>query len=72
MITKLGLISGEIITTLEEVRGPLTLKEIEVYLGEKKDVILMSLGSLIRQGLIETEYTNETMFYRYTKRLDIG
>ena len=64
MMTKIGLISGEIITVLEEVKGPLTMKEIQVYLGEETDVILMSIGCLIREGLLEVVKTNGSAFYR--------
>jgi len=55
MITKIGVTSGEILTLLEEVERPLTVKEIGVYLGEEKDVVLMSIGCLIRQGLLGAE-----------------
>ncbi len=64
MIKKIGVTSGEIITLLEEIKGPLTVKEIEVYLGEEKDIILMSIGCLIREGLLEADLTNGTAFYR--------
>lgn len=67
MITKIGVRSGEIVTLLEEVKGPLTVKEIEVYLGEEKDVILMCIGALIRGGLIEAEDINGSTFYRLFK-----
>ena len=66
MITKLGVISGEILTMLE-AQGPMTVKEFEIALREKKDVILMCIGSLIRLGLIEAEYTSGSTFYRQIK-----
>jgi len=70
MITKIGVTSGEIITLMEEVKGPLTVKEIEVYLGEEKDVILMCLGCLIREGLVKAEQANGTPFYRLKKNTE--
>tara|TARA_B100000745_G_scaffold255948_1_gene178671 strand:- start:777 stop:1001 length:225 start_codon:yes stop_codon:yes gene_type:complete len=69
MITKIGVTSGEILSLLEEVKGPLTVKEIEVYLGEEKDIILMCIGCLIREGLVEAEQANGTPFYRLKKHV---
>lgn len=63
MIT-IGIISGEILELFEEVKKPLTVREIEVYLGQSKGDILMSLGWLIREGFIATEYVGENTFFR--------
>lgn len=67
MITKLGVTSGDILTLFDEVKGPLRIREIEVYLGEPKEIILMSLGWLIREGLVNSEYVNGEQFYYTTK-----
>jgi len=67
MITKIGVSSGEILILLEEVQRTLTVKEIEVYLGEDRDVILMSIGCLIREGLLEIKYTDGTSGYHLKK-----
>lgn len=67
MIIEVGVTAGEIITLLEEIKDPLTVKEIEVYLGEDKDRVLMSIGSLIREGLLETDLSSGPSFYRLKK-----
>jgi len=69
MITKLGIISGEILTLFGEVKGPLCVREIEAYLGESKDIVLMCLGWLIREGMVNSTTMNEEPFY-YPIRMD--
>lgn len=63
MITKLGIVSGEILTLLSEVKGPLCVHEIEVYIEEPSDVVLMSLGWLIREGMVSSVLMNEEHYY---------
>jgi len=63
MITKLGIISGEILTLFSEVKDPLCAREIEVHLGEPSDVVLMSLGWLIREGMVSSEIVDEEHCY---------
>lgn len=55
MITKIGIISGEIITLLEDVNRSVLVAELEFCLEEPNDLILMSLGWLARQGIIHID-----------------
>jgi hypothetical protein len=55
MVTRIGIVSGEIITFLEEVNRPLVVGELEFFLEEPHELILMSLGWLARQGIIHIE-----------------
>lgn len=68
MTMKIGITSGDILILLEEIKRPLTIKEIEVYLGEDRDAILMSIGCLVREGLLEDEQRDEGLFYRLKKK----
>ena len=67
MITKLGVVSGEILTLFSEVKGPLCVRDIEVYLGEPSDIILMSLGWLIREGMVASVTMNEEHYYHLVR-----
>jgi len=55
MVTKIGIVSGAIITLLEEVSRPLNVEELEFYLEESYEIILMCVGWLARQGIIHIE-----------------
>ncbi len=55
MITVIGIVAGKILTLFEEINRPLTSEEIEFYLDEPTEIILMSIGWLARQGLIRLE-----------------
>lgn len=63
MITKLGIVSGEILTLFSEVKKSLCVRDIEVYLGEPTDVVLMSLGWLIREGMVSSVLMDDEHFY---------
>ncbi len=67
MNLKLGIVSGEILTLFSEVKDPLCVREIKVYLGEPSDVVLMSLGWLIREGMVNSVIMNEEYFFRPVK-----
>lgn len=56
MITKIGIVSGEILMLLDRNARPLSLGDIESRSEESRDLILMSLGWLIREGYIYSEY----------------
>ena len=47
MITKIGIVSGEILMLLDRNARPLSLGDIESRSEESRDLILMSLGWLI-------------------------
>jgi hypothetical protein len=52
MMTRIGIVAGEILTLLERSNSPVTLKEIELHVDEPVDVILMSIGWLARESYI--------------------
>ena len=54
MITKIGIVAGEIWHYLEE-HGPCQLSEMASKIDKPKDVILMSLGWLAREGHVVVE-----------------
>ncbi len=66
MITRISIISGEILVLLEESGRTLELEEILEGLDESGDVVLMSLGWLAREGLIRIEQTEDG--YRFGLR----
>ncbi|MFB0563987.1 MAG: winged helix-turn-helix domain-containing protein [Candidatus Lokiarchaeia archaeon] len=57
MITKIGIIAGDILNLLDEERE-LTLSEICDSLEHQKDHILMSIGWLAREGYIIVKEEN--------------
>lgn len=54
MITKIGIVAGEIWHYLDE-NGPSQLSEMTSKIDKPKDVILMSLGWLAREGHVVLE-----------------
>lgn len=58
MITKLGIISGEILAVLETAQGPVTSQDLAAYLNQPTDEILMSIGCLVREGFVQVEAVN--------------
>ena len=64
MMTQIGIVSGQILTFLEEKQSPITLKEVVFELDEAVEVILMSIGWLTREGLIHLEsMTGKILIY---------
>ena len=55
MITKIGIVSGEILTILERMNRPMSIKSFESFLDEPSEMILMSIGWLAREGYIHLE-----------------
>ena len=49
MITRIGIVAGEIWHYLDE-HGPSTLSNMSAKIEETRDMILMSLGWLAREG----------------------
>ncbi len=54
MITKIGLIAGEILTLLEKENGPMNFNYLQSSLRETDYLIWMSLGSLLCERYINT------------------
>jgi hypothetical protein len=50
MITQIGIASGEILTLIDEKKGPVSFSEIEYHLKNEKELIYMSIGWLVREG----------------------
>ncbi|MBI4341061.1 MAG: hypothetical protein HY598_02120 [Candidatus Omnitrophica bacterium] len=52
LMTTLGIVSGEILTDLEQ-HGPATLRYLIRELNWPVPVVMMAVGALIREGLIQ-------------------
>jgi hypothetical protein len=50
MITEIGIVSGEILTLIEEKKRPVSISEIESHLKNEKELTYMSIGWLVREG----------------------
>ncbi|MCK5178967.1 MAG: winged helix-turn-helix domain-containing protein [Candidatus Omnitrophica bacterium] len=62
MITRLGIIAGEILTVLEKTKRPIDLEEVESLIEYSNDTIMMAFGWLIREGHIHV-HQKENKFY---------
>jgi len=62
MKTEARIISGEILALLESKGGLLTVEEIVNYLPDTKEMILVSLGWLLSEGLIDMNF-NRGQYY---------
>ena len=71
MIMKIGITVGEIITILEEENAPLTLIEIEMLVKASKNILLMSMGWLIRERLVHIEIVDNICFYTRRRKKDV-
>ena len=49
---KLGIIAGEILTSIEEKKEPFSVDDIKSRIDYPRDFILMGLGWLVREGHI--------------------
>jgi len=58
MITEIGIVSGEIWNFLDKA-GDATLGQLIENLGKPRDLILMSLGWLAREGHVLLELTGD-------------
>ena len=52
MITKLGILEGEILLDMDNAGKREKLKELPSYLNESRDFFFMAVGALVRHGLI--------------------
>lgn len=52
MITRIGIIAGEILEALDQSNGVLVFGEIHSILKQNRELVLMSLGWLLREGYI--------------------
>jgi hypothetical protein len=49
MITKIGLVAGEILNLLEDRKIPMSISNIQLHLGEDSEIIFMAIGWLVRE-----------------------
>ncbi|MBN1688548.1 MAG: hypothetical protein JW893_05570 [Candidatus Omnitrophica bacterium] len=52
MIAQIKFVAGEIMVLLDRLEGPLHTEDIKCRINAPPDVILMSLGWLIREGYV--------------------
>jgi len=52
LMTTLGIVSGEILTDLEQ-HGPTTVRRLIRELDWPAPVVMMAIGALVREGLIQ-------------------
>ena len=64
MVKEIDHVSRDIMTLLNEIEYPVCVREIEVYLGESKEIVLMSLGWLIREGFVDIEYFHGEQLFK--------
>lgn len=66
MITEIGIVAGEIWHYLENSKGTDTLQDIIKGIKKPKDVILMSIGWLAREGhiILEGDPSNQKVTLR--------
>ena len=62
MITEIGIVAGDVWHYLEEHNGAATLDEMARNIGKPRELILLGLGWLAREGHITLG--NETTQYR--------
>lgn len=65
MITRIGIVSGELLNLLDDLRRPLLVDEISFYTGEPKELVLMAIGWLARNGLVHVEQTQADEYAVY-------
>ena len=62
MIIKLGIISGEILSLLDEIKEPFSINDVKLKLDYLDDHILMSIGWLVREGHIHVVNSNNEYY----------
>ena len=62
MITKLGIVAGEILTVLEEKQKPVSLEEVEAKIQHSNDIILMAFGWLVREGHVHIRQKDDKLY----------
>ncbi len=67
MITKLGIAAGDIWTYLEKHERVALLEDIMSGLGKDRDLVLMSIGWLAREGHVALEGDGPNYSVRLTK-----
>ncbi|MBU4479591.1 MAG: winged helix-turn-helix domain-containing protein [Candidatus Omnitrophica bacterium] len=58
MIIEIGIVAGDIWHYLDE-HGEVTLKELTAGIDKDRDMVLMSLGWLAREGHVMVERTDD-------------
>ncbi|MFH1359966.1 MAG: winged helix-turn-helix domain-containing protein [Candidatus Omnitrophota bacterium] len=55
MITRIGIVSGEILMVLEKQNRSIRLKEFSEFVNHPPEMILMSIGWLAREGYVQVK-----------------
>ncbi|MBN1688543.1 MAG: hypothetical protein JW893_05545 [Candidatus Omnitrophica bacterium] len=50
MIAQINLVSGEVLTLLGQLESPILMEDIKQSINAHEDIVMMSLGWLIREG----------------------
>ncbi|MFH1665474.1 MAG: winged helix-turn-helix domain-containing protein [Candidatus Omnitrophota bacterium] len=66
MITRIGIVAGEIWNYLERHNEPVRMEDIVKDLGKGRDLVMMSLGWLAREGHIVLEMETPNYMVRLT------
>ena len=62
MIMEIGIVAGEILFLLDRTDEPLHIENIKVSIGRHPDLVLMALGSIIREGHVMAEQKEGSIF----------
>lgn len=62
MVSKIGGVSEDILRVLDEANEPVCVKEIEFHLDDSPEMIQMSLGWLVREGIVCAESKNNESY----------
>ncbi len=71
MVTKIGIISGQILSALEQERRTLSVKELAETLQESLDDIHLSLGWLVREKYIRVETIRNECWVTLGNQVDV-
>jgi len=67
MITQIGLVAGDIWNYLDNNRGVAAMEEVIRSLQKDRDIVLMSIGWLAREGHVVLEGESSSYCIRLTK-----
>ncbi|MFC1808570.1 hypothetical protein ACFL3D_00420 [Candidatus Omnitrophota bacterium] len=55
MILEIGIVAGEILFLLDQADEPLRIENLKYSIDSHPDLVLMALGSIIREGYVMAE-----------------
>ena len=62
MIIKLGVVAGEMLTILEREKESIKISDLREQLDHPYEIILMSLGWMVRQGYLKLEEKEDSYY----------